>query len=138
MEQFIEFAVNHPVLVGLFVVLLVLLMITEMRKGGQTITTQELTQLINRDDALVLDVREKKDFTKGHIVDAINIPAAKLKERLSELDKYKERPVVVVDTMGQHAGAAGKQLMDAGFTNVKRLKGGLGTWQGENLPLVKA
>ena len=68
MEQFIEFAVNHPVLVGLFVVLLVLLMITEMRKGGQTITTQELTQLINRDDALVLDVREKKDFTKGHIV----------------------------------------------------------------------
>lgn len=138
MEHFIQFAVNHPVLTGSFALLLALLVITEMRKGGQTVTTQELTSLVNRNSALVLDVREKKDFSRGHIVDSVNIPVARLKERLSELDRYKERPVVVVDAMGQHAGSAGKQLLDAGFTNVKRLKGGLGTWQGENLPLVKA
>lgn len=137
MEQFIEFAVNHPVLVGLFAVFMALLIFFEMRKGGQTVTTQELTQLLNREDGLVLDVRAKKEFGKGHIVNAINLPFAELKERLSELNKHKERPMVVVDAMGQHAGAVDKQLKDAGFINVKRLKGGLNSWRGENLPLVR-
>lgn len=138
MEQFIDFAISHPILVGLFAVFMVLFIFTEMRKGGHTITTQELTQLFNRENGLVVDVREKATFSKGHIVGAINIPFADLKKHLPELDNYKERPVVVIDAMGQHAGTVGKQLMEAGFINVKRLKGGLNTWQGENLPLVKA
>lgn len=137
MEQFIEFVINHPILVGLFVVLLALLVITEIRKGGQAVTTGELTRLVNRDHALILDIRDKKDFVNGHIVDAINIPVARLTECWSELDKHKMRPIVIVDSAGQHAGIAGKQLMDAGFTDVRRLRGGLSTWQSENLPLVK-
>ena len=137
MEQFIEFVINHPILVGLFVVLLALLVITEIRKGGQAVTTGELTRLVNRDHALILDIRDKKDFVNGHIIDAINIPVARLTECWSELDKHKMRPIVIVDSTGQHAGTAGKQLMDAGFTDVRRLRGGLSTWQSENLPLVK-
>ncbi|MCK5894600.1 MAG: rhodanese-like domain-containing protein [Endozoicomonadaceae bacterium] len=136
MEQFIEFAINHPALVGLFAALVVLLIFFEMRKGGQGVTTQELTQLLNRENGLVLDVRAKKEFGKGHIVNAINLPFAEMKERLSELDQHRERPMVVVDAMGQHAGTVNKQLQDAGFINVKRLKGGLNSWRGENLPLV--
>nr|MBF0682560.1 rhodanese-like domain-containing protein [Pseudomonas sp.] len=85
---------------------------------------------------VVLDVRAKKEFDAGHIVDALNIPYDKLVSRLGELEKHKARTIVVVDAMGQHAGAACRELKKAGFT-AARLSGGIASWRGENLPVVK-
>ncbi|MTI15018.1 rhodanese-like domain-containing protein [Sansalvadorimonas verongulae] len=137
MEQFIEFIINHPALTGAFAVLLGLLIFSELRKGGQTVGTQMLTRMVNQEQALVVDIRDKKEFARGAIVDSINIPHGSLKSRIGELDKHKSDPVILVDSMGQHSGLAGKQLKEAGFENVVRLRGGMNTWQGENLPLVK-
>ncbi|MFK0570567.1 rhodanese-like domain-containing protein [Endozoicomonas sp.] len=137
MEQFIEFIVNHPLHVGALVALASALAFTEMRKGGQSLSTAQLTQLVNRDQGVVIDVREKADFSKGHIVNAINIPYVKIKVRAGELEKYREKTIIVVDAMGQHSGSVGKTLKDSGLTNVVRLQGGMNTWTSDNLPMVK-
>ena len=95
-----------------------------------------MTALVNRDEGVVLDVRGKKEFDAGHIVDSLNIPHEKLVSRLSELEKHKARTIIVVDAMGQHAGTVCRELKKAGFTAAK-LSGGMSSWRGENLPVVK-
>lgn len=137
MEQFFEFIASHPFLAGAFVLLLGLFVRNEMQRGGETVTAQQLVSLINREGALVLDVRDRKEFREGHIVDALNIPHTALGDRLRELEKYKAKPVVVACKMGQHSGAAGTVLRKAGFENVARLRGGVTEWRGQNLPVVK-
>ncbi|MCY1509118.1 Rhodanese-like domain protein [compost metagenome] len=136
LAHLIEFVTNHYVLSGLFVVLLALLIFTELQKGGKSLSTRELTALVNGDQGVVLDVRSHKDFSAGHIVDALNIPYEKINERIAELDKHKAKTLIVVDAMGQHAGTVCRELQKAGFTAAK-LSGGIGSWRGDNLPLVK-
>lgn len=137
MQRFFEFIGNHPFLVGLFIVLLALFIRNEMRRGGRSVTPQQLVDMVNREDAVVLDVRERKEYQAGHIVDALNIPSANLESRLDELKKHRERPIVVVCKMGQSAGAAGTILRKHGFENVSKLSGGLAEWRNQNLPVVK-
>ena len=125
-------------LFGAFVVLLVLFIRNETQRGGRSVSAQELVNLVNREDAVVLDLRDKKEFEQGHIPNAVNIPYASLDSRVSELDKYKQRPIVLACKMGQHAGAAGTALRKKGFANVSRLSGGIAEWRNQNLPVVKA
>lgn len=132
----IEFVTNHYVLSATFVVLLVLLIVTEMRKGGQSLSSRELTALVNSDQAVVLDVRSQKDFSAGHIVDSLHIPYEKVAARIAELEKHKAKTIIIVDAMGQHAGSIARELKKAGYTTAK-LSGGIATWRGDNLPLVK-
>lgn len=136
LAHLIEFATNHYALAGTFAVLLVLLIVTELRKGGQSLSSRELTALVNADQGLVLDVRSNKDFASGHIVDALNIPYEKLASRMVELEKHKAKTIIVVDALGQHAGGVARDLQKAGFTAAK-LGGGIATWRGDNLPVVK-
>jgi rhodanese-related sulfurtransferase len=136
LAHLIEFATTHYVLSGSFVVLLALLLAHELRRSGRAISTRELTSMVNGGQAVVLDVRANKDFSGGHIVDALNIPVEKLPSRITELEKHKDKAIIVVDTMGQHAGAVCRDLKKAGF-NALKLSGGIGSWRGDNLPLVK-
>lgn len=137
MAQFFEFVSNHLILVAAFLGLLVLFVANETRRGGRSVSAQELVNLVNRDNALVLDVRDRKEFEEGHIVDAVNIPFPALESRLSELDKHKGRPIVVACKLGQHSGPAGTILARNGHESVARLAGGIGEWRGAQLPLVK-
>ena len=137
MSQLFEFVGNHPVLVGLFAVLLTLFIRNETQRGGRGVTPQELVNLVNKDGAVVLDVRDSKEFAAGHIVDAVNVPHTALESRLAELEKYKAQPVTIVCKMGQHAGIAGALLRKAGFPEVSRLTGGMTEWRNQNLPVVK-
>lgn len=137
MEQLLEFIGNHPLLIGAFLVILALFVRNEVARGGRAVTPQELVNLVNRNDAVVVDVRDAGEYSQGHIVDAINIPHAALSNRMTELDKYRAKTVVVACKMGQHAGSAGTQLRKAGFKNVARLKGGLVEWRNQSLPTVK-
>ena len=114
MEQVFIFIGAHPLLVGTFLVLLILFIRNEMSRGGVSVSAQELVQLVNKDGAVVLDVRDKAEFDQGHIVDAINIPFSTLENRLDELNKFKDKPVVVACKMGQHAGSAGTLLKKPG------------------------
>lgn len=132
----IEFVSNHYGLVTVFLVLLVLLVITETLKGGKSVDTRGLTALVNREEGVVLDVRPKKEFDTGHIVGAVNIPYEKLVSRMGELEKYKAKTIIAVDAMGQHSGTVCRELKKAGFNAVK-LSGGIASWRGDNLPVVK-
>ncbi len=132
----IEFIINHYALSGTFAVLLVLLIVTEMRKGGQSLSSRELTALVNSEQGVVLDIRAQKDFSAGHIVDSLHIPYDKVAARIAELDKHKAKTIIIVDAMGQHAGSIARELRKAGYT-VAKLSGGISTWRGDNLPLVK-
>jgi rhodanese-related sulfurtransferase len=137
MAQLFEFIGHHPILVGIFAVLLVLFVRNETQRGGKGVSPQELVNLVNKEGAIVLDVRDSKEFAAGHIVDAVNVPHTALESRLSELEKYKEKPVTIVCKMGQHAGTAGAMLRKAGFASVSRLSGGMTEWRNQNLPVVK-
>lgn len=137
MERFFEFVGNHPLLVGAFLLLLVLFIRNETRRGGRSVSPQQLVDMVNRDDAVVLDIRDRKEYQAGHIVEAVNVPYSNLESRIDELSKHKEQPVVVVCKMGQNAGAAGTLLRKRGFTNVSRLAGGIAEWRNQNLPVVK-
>jgi rhodanese-related sulfurtransferase len=136
LAKLIEFASAHYELSGLFVVLLALLIFTELRKGGQSLSSRELTALINSEQGLVLDVRGQKDFSAGHIVGALHIPHEKITSRIAELEKHRGKTLIVVDAMGQHAGSVSRDLKKAGFLAAK-LSGGIASWRGDNLPLVK-
>ena len=137
MEDFFTFLGNHPFLVGAFVVLLILFIRNEMSRGGATIGAQELVRMVNSENALVVDVRDKAEYDSGHIVDSINVPFSSIETRLDELKKHQDRPLVLACKMGQHAGAAGTTLRKNGFENVTRLRGGIAEWRGQNLPVVK-
>ncbi|MCZ6458872.1 MAG: rhodanese-like domain-containing protein [Gammaproteobacteria bacterium] len=138
MDQVFEFIVNHAYLAGAFVLLLVLFIRNETQRGGPAVSAQQLVDMVNRENALVLDVRDKKEFANGHIVDSVNIPFSALDSRVDELKKFEDRPLVVACKMGQHAGSAGTLLRKKGFANVSRLTGGIAEWRNQNLPVVKA
>ena len=137
MEQFFSFLGDHPILVGTFLLLLFLFFRNERTRAGATVGTQELVRLVNKENAVVLDVHERNEFMEGHIVDALNIPYASLESRLDEISQHKETPIVIACKMGQHSGAAGTLLQKNGFTNVTRLTGGYAEWRAQNLPVVK-
>lgn len=132
----IQFATNHLLLVAIFVVLLVLLLVNEMRRGGQSLSNGQLTALVNADKAVVIDIRPAKEYAAGHIVGALNIPQDKLLGRVGELEKHKAKTLILVDSMGQHAGTHCRELLKSGFTAAK-LSGGVSSWKADNLPLVK-
>lgn len=125
------------VLITLLAIMLAALVYVEKQRTGTALSLHEVTRMVNSDQAVLLDLRDNKEFSSGHIVDALNIPYAKLQDRLVELDKYKEKTIVVLDKMGQHSGTAAKQLKEKGF-NVVRMQGGMAEWQGQNLPVVKS
>lgn len=136
-SHLIDFVVHHAILVGLFAVLLAIFIAGELQRAGKAVSPQGLTALINGANALVLDVRDAAEFRQGHITGSQNIPYAKVAERIDELKKQAERPIVVVCKIGQVAGTVTQQLKAAGLQHVYKLDGGISNWKSQSLPLVK-
>ncbi|TYL46797.1 rhodanese-like domain-containing protein [Marinomonas sp. IMCC 4694] len=137
MNQFIEFSINHWEMVGVFFAILITLLFVERKNGAEGLTPAAATTLINNEDAVVIDIRPEKEFSTGHITAAINVPATKMKDNLTRLEKHKDAPIIVVCKSGITAGASAKDLQKAGFSKVYKLQGGIAEWQASNLPLVK-
>jgi rhodanese-related sulfurtransferase len=137
MNLLLEFIAQQWMLTSALAVLLVLLAMHESRKGAKSVTPQELSNLVNKKDGVLIDLRDKAEYNAGHIVDSIHISAAQFASHLSELGKYKNRPVVLICKFGQHAGSVSKQMKAAGFEEVYKLGGGIAEWQNSQLPLVK-
>ncbi|WP_027979884.1 rhodanese-like domain-containing protein [gamma proteobacterium L18] len=135
-DHLLQFATNHYVLVGAFAILLIMLLALEASRGGKSLSPRELTALVNAEQAVVIDIRAKKDYATGHIVGALNIPQDKLASRMAELEKHKGKTLIIVDSIGQHAGTTARELLKAGYTAAK-LSGGVSSWRADNLPLVK-
>lgn len=138
MELFLQFVVAKWYLFGAMGVLLSLLIAHESRKGGPSVSPAQLTDMVNREDAVVLDLRDTAEYRQGHVVGSINMPFGKLAERVAELERFRDRPIIVVCKMGHHSGAVAKTLKEKGFTRVFRLGGGMLEWQGAQLPTVRS
>lgn len=134
--EFFIFISEQWVLVSVLLILLYLLAISERIKSGRPVGVHELTRLLNRDEAILLDIRKPKEFAEGHIVNALNIPFNKVAERAAELEGSKDKIIVLADKLGQHAGSVGRLLQKEGY-QVRRLGGGMTEWKNQNLPLVK-
>lgn len=105
--------------------------------GGGEVGTLEATQLINRRDAVILDVREPGEYAAGHLPNAKHIPLGQLASRVKELEKFKERPIVITCASGSRSGSALSVLRKSGFKEAVNLKGGIAAWQQASLPLEK-
>ena len=136
MDRILEFVANHWLEVSIFLAFLVVLLWDNNKRSGQSVSATEATFKINKENALVLDIREAKDFKTGHLANALNIPYAKLAERLNELEPHKERPIILVCKTGQTVSMAGKMLREKGY-NALRLSGGMLEWSNLNLPVVR-
>ncbi|MEO5573894.1 MAG: rhodanese-like domain-containing protein [Gammaproteobacteria bacterium] len=138
MQQFSSFIVNHWELFLALIIILTLLASTgfsEKLLGFKEVRPQELTHMINRQNAVVLDVREDQDFSAGHIVNAVHVPLSNLEARLKSLEKFKGRPVVTTCQTGDRSSRAAAILRKQGFDPVYKLAGGLLAWREAKLPL---
>ena len=136
-----EFIQHNILLVGLALgsgFMLLLPMFKASAGGVPNLTPAEAVNLINRSHAIVLDVRDDAEFAAGHIAEAKHIPLASLPERLAELKKYKDKPVLVNCQRGSRASKACDILRKADFTQLHNLQGGLEAWSAAKLPLVSA
>jgi rhodanese-related sulfurtransferase len=139
MTRLVDFVRNNFLL---FVVALVsggmlLWPLVRRTTGGPWVNTTQATQLINREDALVVDVREPNEFATGHVLGAKNVPLAKLDASGADLAKKKERPVIVYCDGGDRSAKALSALKRQGYTRVANLSGGLAAWQQAGLPVEK-
>lgn len=136
MADFFVFLSEQYVLFSILALLVAGFIVLEKKRAGAVLSHHEVTRMLNRDEAILLDVRDSKDYKVGHIASAVNIPFAKLKDRLIELEKHKQKTIVVADKVGQQTGASVKILTEAGF-EAARMQGGMVEWQNQNLPVVK-
>ncbi len=136
-----DFIKSNILLIGLALGSGIMLLLPSFKKGAAgvpSLTTAEAINLINRDHAMVIDVRNDAEFASGHIVDARNIPLDKLAERLNELAKFKDKPVLVNCQRGMRSAKACDILRKAEFTKVNNLAGGIDAWLAAKLPVIKA
>ena len=143
MEQFFVFLQKSPMnmmLLGLALAsgtMLIWPLISRGFRPGAEVSAFEAVQLINRRDAVVLDLRDTGEYAAGHISNAKHVPQAQLVDRIKELEKYKARPVIVSCANGSRASAAVAQLRKQGFAEAVALRGGISAWQQAGLPLEK-
>ena len=142
LTQLTEFATNHALLAIAFVALLVLTLLNEMKLATQrfsSLTPAGAVQLMNseEDNMVLLDVREPAETAAGKIAKAVQIPVSGIDKRVSELEKHRDKHVIVYCKNGTRSGIACKALNKAGFEHVYSLSGGLTAWQEAHLPLSK-
>lgn len=137
MNTLLEFATNHPWLASGTVFMALAVIFNELRLRSSELVTVSPSQavlLINK-GAKVIDIRDKARFDAGHIVDAMNVATEKLDDEVKAKLKSAKSVLIVCDS-GAQSGKAVNNLRKAGFENAYALQGGLGSWQGQNLPVV--
>jgi rhodanese-related sulfurtransferase len=143
LEQFLIFLQKNPfhlLLFGTAVItggMLLRPLFGRVLKTGKEVSVAEAVQLINRRDAVVVDVREPGEYAAGHVAGARNIPEAQLAGRMKELEKFKSRPVIVSCRTGARASAVAGTLFKSGFGEAFALRGGIAAWQQAGMPLEK-
>ncbi len=140
MEQFTEFLANHPMLSAAWVGIFIAIIVTSVKiklSPIKQLSPQELTFSVNREQGVILDMRSEKEFNSSHILDAKHISKEKVNNNdFAALEKYKDKPIIVVCTAGITASKVADQLYKAGFTKACLLKGGMNAWTGAGLPVV--
>lgn len=139
--EYLDFAIKYWYLFVALIVVLVLLVLgpaTQLLHGIKSINVWDVVRLINHESAIIVDVSEPQEFKAGHIPQAINIPLGGLGARVKELEKHKNKPIVLSCRGGNVAGRGAVVLRKHGFDKVYTLAGGLTAWEKDNLPVEKA
>lgn len=138
MQEYIQFFSNNPMLSIAWVVIAAMLVhsvIKDKISGFKSVATQDAILLINKQNALIVDVRANDEYKKGHIVDAKNITLSQIEQgNFTEIENKKETPIIVVCETGARSSSAANKLVKAGFTQVYNLATGMSGWTAANLP----
>lgn len=138
-HELIEFAIKHWALVSAFVIVFILLMIEEswsQSGDGFQLSPISATQLINHENAVVIDLRDANAFRDAHIIGAKNVSSSELAQDLKKLDDYRDMPIILVDAAGSSAASLSSRLKKANFQKVNLLKGGMSAWKTAGMPVV--
>lgn len=133
--DFFIFISEQWLLVSLLLVLVYAFAMLERSRGGKPLTPAQVVAELNAERAVLLDVRDAKEYAGGHIHGALHIPHSKVANQLHELNKYREKTIILACKMGQSAAATGKLLTKQGYT-VRRLGGGMMEWGNQGMPVV--
>ncbi len=139
MSRVFEFVGNNPLLFAAFAAVLGMIIYyeyTRFASGLKRLSPFEATQLLNEGEAIFLDVRDDKEFKSGHVLNARHIPLSTMDKFMHELEKHKDKDVVVYCDNGQRSQRAGMRLRKNGFTRLHVISGGINEWQKANLPTV--
>ena len=138
-DQYIEFASNHWMLVVAFLAVTFFLLQdiieTSVRKY-QTISPMLTVTKLNAGNPIIVDVREIGEFKKGHIADAIHIPVGSLESQIKKIELYKKDDVIVICHTGTRSATACSTLTKQGFENIFLMTGGMQSWEENKLPIV--
>ncbi|VAW79221.1 hypothetical protein MNBD_GAMMA12-432 [hydrothermal vent metagenome] len=138
-SAFLSLNTTNTILFGIFLALITLLVVTEFQRRGKKyndVRPVEAIGLINHQNAVVIDVRPKEVFKKGHLTNAINIPLEELKSNPKKADKYKNKAVIIYCNSGNTSIAACKLLEEQGFELVHNMRGGILAWERDSYPVI--
>jgi len=137
--MFIQFVQDNLLLFAVAIVSGAMLIGPMLRRsgGGAAANTLQATQMINRQDAVMIDVREDAEYAKGHIVGSRHIPMSQLDSRVGELQKFRSKPLIAYCESGNRSSRAVSVLRKHGFESVFNLTGGYAAWQQAGLPVEK-
>jgi rhodanese-related sulfurtransferase len=135
----VKFVMDNIFLVAIALVSGAMLILPLLRRGagGASVNTLEATQMINRQDALMLDVREQAEYAQSHILNARALPLSQLEARIGDIEKFKDKPLIVYCATDNRSSTAVATLKKRGFSNVVSLSGGFAAWQSAGLPVQK-
>lgn len=140
MERFPEFVANHLFLFSMLAIILGLLiwnLYGDVLAGVKQVAPAEATQLINHEQAVVIDVRSGNDYNDGHILNALHLPVSEISSRIGKFNKYRKQAVIMYCSNGSESSRAARTLMQEGFEKIYCLKGGVLAWKNANLPLTR-
>lgn len=141
MQEIMPFISKHPMLSVAWLALLaavIVLTVKNQFSRVKEVVRGEAIRLINKEEAVVVDLRNRDDYRRGHIANAINLQPNEIKNgSFGELEKHKAKPVIVACANGLSSRESAEALFKAGFERVTILKEGVAGWSGENLPLVR-
>lgn len=140
-QEITQFVSRNMLLSLVWIALLVAVVVMTFKgllSKSKVIARSQAITLINKEEAVVVDLRSREDFRKGHIIDSINLTPSEIKDNnLGELEKHKQKPIIIVSGSGMESGKPAEQLAQHGFEKVFVLKDGIAGWAGENLPLAR-
>lgn len=143
MQQYIDFLLRHSRLSALLLVLIVLIIFIEIIakwKSARRLTPHQAVWLMNRQNGIVVDIRELKLYQQGHIISALHLPfsnEAELIKQIKKLEPQKERPIIIICTSENRGDKITSALLKNGFKSVQILRGGMDAWQSANMPTEK-
>ena len=139
MEPYLQFAANHIILFAALGAVLSLLIANEVHgnlTGGKRLSPQEAVRLINDREPLIVDLRPLAEYKRGHLMNAVSLPVARLDSDTGVLGSNKEKPVLVYCALGMNSVAAAEKLRKIGFAEVYPMRGGISDWTANNLPVT--